>query len=934
MLNTDSIKSQIDIVDLISKDESLEKAGDTYRSGHEKAGHGSESGTCLDVSPKKQVYFCRNCGEKGDIFSWVIQRDSCSFIDAAKWLCETYHLPFEKLSPEETARFEAEQKERVHIRIILKDIFQFYHSNMTDEQRNYFLGRGISNEMINELLLGYASNGDVLAKYVKHLRGLADYKVADLYKTGLFYLNKSGASDRYQDRYIFPYWKNGETVFSIGRSNDPDIEAYKKYVKHLVHKPDKYQYVSSVAVDHCIWGVDTIHGATEIIITEGIVDAILAYQNGFAVLSPITTQFSNRDIERLAELTKHAETVAIINDNEVSGAGLKGALKTAEALFSAGRDVLIVKLPRPPKRDKYDLADYFADFSANDLRALIDEKTLDFIEYKIDKATKITTGRKQENALKDILRFVVKADPVRQERYIQKIVDAKLAKMNTLRSQLKMEAAEQRTGKKTTNAIADELIEKRYTKDDEITVVFQHGTWYEYSGMKYEERSRDEYDTEIIEKIRFEKIDVSQNLVTSVRLATQPLTIITDGLEAPFWRGKKEHAENIISLKNGLLNLDKLFAGNKDPLLPHTPDFFVLSSQPYSYNPQAECPRWIQYLDESLDDDEVKVVMQEFYGLCLTHDQRFHKFLFLQGLSRTGKGVAFTILQEMVGRENVSNVALRDFGGPFGLQPMLGKKLNINAEIPELDRIAEDILKEYVGGSTVINYNRKHLPTISTIQRARLAFSSNNYPNFRDRTEGLWNRMLLIPFNEIVQNEDIHLEEHLVKNELPGIFNWACAGYIRLLDQGKFSDSVTIKAEIDEYKEETIPAHQFIRSYLDLDTKGYAVHSKTLYRYYVLWAKCEGRGIQGAVSFGRDVAAYLKSEGHEGIRDMYGTYYPNVAFSSGSHLEQKAGAKERIVSRAIAMAFLRDDYELDEAEDLQYDRKVNGEHEDESHEDG
>ncbi len=859
--NTDGIKSQIDIVDLISKDEPLEKAGDTYRSGHEKAGHGSKSGTCLDVSPKKQVYFCRNCGEKGDIFSYVMNRDNRSFISAAKWLCEAYDLPFENLSPEETARATANRKERDRVRPLIKAAFQFYHDMMTDEQRDYFRGRGISDEMIDKLLLGYAPSGDALAEQCKGLEAIG---AEDLYKTGLFFKNKGGAADRYTDRYIFPYWKNGETVFSIGRSSNPNIEPHKKYVKHLVHKPDKYQYVSSVAVDHCIWGVDTIHGATEIIITEGIVDAILAYQNGFAVLSPITTQFSNRDIERLAELTKHAETVAIINDNEVSGAGLKGALKTAEALFSAGRDVLIVKLPRPPKRDKYDLADYFADFSANDLRALIDEKTLDFIEYKIDKATKITTGRKQENALKDILRFVVKADPVRQERYIQKIVDAKLAKMNTLRSQLKMEAAEQRTGKKTTNAIADELIEKRYTKDDEITVVFQHGTWYEYSGMKYEERSRDEYDTEIIEKIRFEKIDVSQNLVTSVRLATQPLTIITDGLEAPFWRGKKEHTENIISLKNGLLNLDKLFTGNKNSLLPHTPDFFVLSSQPYDYNPKAKCPRWLQFLDESLDDDGVKVVMQEFYGLCLTHDQRFHKFLFLQGLSRTGKGVAFTILQELVGRENVSNVALRDFGQPFGLQPMLGKKLNINAEMPELDRIAEDA----------------------------------------------------------------DLADNLVKNELSGIFNWACIGYIRLLDRGKFSDSVTIKAEIDEYKEETIPAHQFIRSYLDLDAEGYAVHSKTLYRYYVLWAKCEGRGIQGAVSFGRDVSAYLKSEGHEGIRDMFGTYYPSVLFLKGSHLEQKAGAKERIVSRAIAMAFLRDDYELDEAEDLQYDRKINGSHED------
>ena len=916
--NIDDIKSQIDIVNLISKDEPLEKAGDTYRSGHEKAGHGSKSGTCLDVCPKKQVYFCRNCGESGDIFSYIMNRDNSSFIDAAKWLCETYHLPFENLSPEESAKFEANRKERDQVRPIIKEAFQFYHDTMGSEHRDYFRGRGISDEIIDELLLGYAPGGDTLVQHFKDKGSSAK----DLYKTGLFYKNKAGASDRYAGRYVFPYWKNGEIVFSIGRSIDPNIEAHKKYVKHLVGKPDKYPYVSRVAVDHCIWGIDTIRGASEIVITEGIVDAILAHQHGFAVLSPITTQFSNRDIERMVELTKHAETVAIINDSEESGAGLKGALKTAEALFFAGRDARIVSLPRPPKRDKYDLADFFGDYSKGYLSNLIEE-TDDFFEYKIGEVAKVAVGRKRERALKDVLGFVAKAEPITQERYIQKIADAELAKIATLRSQLKIEKAEQRTGEKTANEIADQLIDQRFTKDGETTVVFQHGTWYEHTGMKYEERSRDEYDTEIIDRIRFEKIDVSQNLVTSIRLATQPLTIVPNAIEAPFWRSTRQHAENIISLKNGLPDLDKLFApkGSVSPLLGHTPDFFVLSSQPYGYNPKAECPRWMRYLDESLDDEELRVVMQEFYGLCLTHDQRFHKFLFLQGLSRTGKGVAFTVLQELVGRENVSNVALRDFGQPFGLQPMYGKKLNINAEIPELDRIAEDVLKEYVGGGTVINYNRKHLPTISTIQRARLAFSSNNYPNFRDRTEGLWNRMLLIPFNEVVESEDIDLEEYLVRNELSGIFNWACIGYIRLLDQGKFSKSATIDDEIQGYKEETIPAHQFVGSYLNLEAGKYAVHSKTIYRYYVLWAKCEGKGIQGAVSLGRDISSHLKSLGCEGIRDRYGTYYPHVAFHKGSHLEQKPGARERIVSRAKAMAVLRDDYEMDESEDLQYDRQ-------------
>ncbi len=73
-VDVDMMKAQIDRVDLISRDEPLQKYGDTYRSGHESAGHGSKSGTCLDVCPQKQVYLCRSCGESGDIFSYEQQR--------------------------------------------------------------------------------------------------------------------------------------------------------------------------------------------------------------------------------------------------------------------------------------------------------------------------------------------------------------------------------------------------------------------------------------------------------------------------------------------------------------------------------------------------------------------------------------------------------------------------------------------------------------------------------------------------------------------------------------------------------------------------------------------------------------------------------------------------------------------------------------------
>lgn len=519
-------------------------------------------------------------------------------------------------------------------------------------------------------------------------------------------------------------------------------------------------------------------------------------------------------------------------------------------------------------------------------------------------------GKPRLAKINQICQAISTLSPMEQENYLSLMVSAGLGNLTTLRRQVQFVNRQSHAEEKTAIQLADEFIQERIDKDERL--VFHHEAWYRYAGTKYTETPRATLETMIVEKIRAEyALDVSQNLVNSIRLASYPLAFLGESVEMPCFLESKRHTQDFISLQNGLFSLDAYLQGD-DPLLPHTSDYFSVSSLPYAYDPDACCPDWVKFLDDSLDDRRLPLVLQEFMGLCLTHDQRFHKFLFLQGQSRTGKGVVFTILQELVGIENVSNVALRDFGQQYGLWPMFGKKLNICAEVPELDKVAEDVLKEYTGGETVINYNRKYLDPIITKQRARLAFSSNNYPNFRDRTEGLWNRMLLIEFNKVASIEDVTLIAKL-KEELPGIFNWAMNGYWRLIEQGRFTESFSIEGAISQYKEETIPAHQFVRQHLmfDGDPKQ-AIHSKTLYKYYSFWSKCEGRATQGAVTFGRDISAFMKSEGVSVGRDKYGSYYPGVYLSEVQ--------KHRIISRAKSMQVLRDDYVLDETEDRKYDK--------------
>jgi DNA primase len=457
------IKDQIDLIDLIARDEPLEKHGDTFRSGHESAGHGSQSGTCLDACPTKQLYLCRSCGEKGDIFSWVMNRRNCTFLEARQWLCETFNIPLPEMTPEEQAKLQAARDEKQRIRPILKEIMQFFHDSMEEPHWEYYRVRGATDDTIKELLLGYAPpDPKALADFMRD-----KHPAKDLYLTGLFHKTKDSAIPIYLDRLVFPYWRNGEAVYSIGRLPHrnlepviPESERHETdkgpYKKHLLYKPatgkDKVRtYVSQHAVEHVIYGIDTIRGADEIVITEGVVDALLAIQQGFPCLSPVTTKFSDGDIENLVRLTRNVETVYIANDNEESGAGLKGALSTAHALFEAGRDVRIVALPRPDDVEKIDLADFLSqdgklDENTNALKKLMADSP-DFIEWKISEAEDLPR-REQSKALTEIAPWVAGRNEAERERYIDLIVEKGLIKRQAFKAMIKQARIENARARK------------------------------------------------------------------------------------------------------------------------------------------------------------------------------------------------------------------------------------------------------------------------------------------------------------------------------------------------------------------------------------------------------------------------------------------------------------------------------------------------------
>lgn len=171
-------------------------------------------------------------------------------------------------------------------------------------------------------------------------------------------------------RIVFPYRDATDTIrYLIARRTGQSDDVPGKYLKLANTKP----WVAADVVFEPIYGCGSVVQGEDLILTEGITDAIRAHEVGFPCISPVTKQFKKEHYDVLLEYAKEAETAYLCFDSEESGVGLDGALRTAWFLQGNGVDARVAELPRGDREAKVDLAEFLKERDGDDLRGVLDE---------------------------------------------------------------------------------------------------------------------------------------------------------------------------------------------------------------------------------------------------------------------------------------------------------------------------------------------------------------------------------------------------------------------------------------------------------------------------------------------------------------------------------------------------------------------------------
>lgn len=232
----------------------------------------------------------------------------------------------------------------------------------------------------------------------------------------------------------------------------------------------------------------------------------------------------------------------------------------------------------------------------------------------------------------------------------------------------------------------------------------------------------------------------------------------------------------------------------------------------YDYDPEAEAPIFENFLKTSIEDESLINIIFEYLAYVLIKDTKnFEKALFLYGSGSNGKSTLLNIIKELFGKSNISYVEITQMGDKQECALMDGKLLNISSDAKK-NGLDTSAFKKIVSGEPILGkYLFKDIYTIENLPKLIVAMNKLPFHN-GDNTHGFYRRLLLIPFNKTIREEDkdYNLERKVIEGELSGVFNLIIKGLLRLNTQKGFSKSNVMNEMTNQYIKSTNHVPTFI----------------------------------------------------------------------------------------------------------------------------
>ena len=367
----DEVRSASDIIEVISGYVPLKKRGKSFLG---LCPFHQEKTPSFTVSAEKQMYYCFGCGAGGNVFTFVMQLEKVSFVEAVRTLAERAGIQVE-----ERSQSIAGQTEYERLYNACRWAALHFYNNLTPTVEGkmaleYFRHRGFTEETVQKFGLGYSMHSwDDLVKEGQK-EGI---DIATLEQAGLVVKREetSGHYDRFRGRAMFPIFSAQGRVIGFGARKLREDDNLGKYI----NSPETPIYDKSRTLYGLFQAKDAIRQKESAILVEGYADLISVFQAG--IENVVASSGTALTEEQIKTIGRYAKQVTLVYDAD--SAGSKATMRGVDLVIEGGLEVRVAELPqgedpdsfvrkqgRPAFEELLDAAVSFLDFKASQFKAL------------------------------------------------------------------------------------------------------------------------------------------------------------------------------------------------------------------------------------------------------------------------------------------------------------------------------------------------------------------------------------------------------------------------------------------------------------------------------------------------------------------------------------------------------------------------------------
>lgn len=258
------------------------------------------------------------------------------------------------------------------------------------------------------------------------------------------------------------------------------------------------------------------------------------------------------------------------------------------------------------------------------------------------------------------------------------------------------------------------------------------------------------------------------------------------------------------------------------------------------YTEKMQPAVWLDFLNDIFAGDKAVIrYIQKALGYSLTGSTREQIMFILFGKGRNGKSIFVETIAEILG----------DYSNNMQAKSLMVKKNdNVNTDIARLSkarfvtssepnegfRFDEGLIKQLTGGDKV-TARFLYAEEFEYTPKFKIWVSTNHKPIIRGTDDGIWRRLVLIPFDVQIPEEKVDKDlKYKLLREAPAILNWMAEGAYMWMQEG-LAMPEKLKEAVQKYRNEMDTLGQFIEDCCKVD-KNSSEKVSNLHQAYKTWS--------------------------------------------------------------------------------------------------